>query len=76
MEQMRITVRTAAEKPNYKKTAAELLEACRLFYQDQENEMAYQEWKEKRNDTSQLIQRNRRTGSCSGDGGFQNRRAV
>ena len=45
MEQMRITVRTAEEKPNYKKTAAELLKRCREFYTDQENERAFLEWK-------------------------------
>ena len=45
MEQMRITVRTAAEKPNYKKTAAELLQRCREFYTDPENERAFLEWK-------------------------------
>ena len=45
MTEMAITARTAKEKPNYRKTAAALLEACRLFYQDPENERAYQEWK-------------------------------
>ena len=45
MNQMAITARTAKEKPNYRKTAAALMEACRLFYQDPENERAYQEWK-------------------------------
>ena len=45
-----ITV-TAAEraltKPKYSVTTAELLERCRTFYQDPENERAYMEWKEK-----------------------------
>ena len=45
MTDMRITARTAREQPKYQKTAAALLEACRLFYQDPENERAYQEWK-------------------------------
>ena len=45
MTEMAITARTAKEQPNYRKTAAALLEACRLFYQDPENERAYQEWK-------------------------------
>ena len=48
MTEMAITARTAKEKPNYRKTAAALLEACRLFYQNPENERAYQEWKQKR----------------------------
>ena len=48
MNQMAITARTAKEKPNYRKTAAALMEACRLFYQDPENEKAYQEWKAER----------------------------
>lgn len=50
MNQMAITARTAKEKPNYRKTAAALLEACRLFYQDQENERAYQEWKARKDE--------------------------
>ena len=48
MTQMAITAETAKTKPNYRKTAAALLERCRLFYEDPENERAYQEWKEKR----------------------------
>ena len=47
-EELRITARSSGKKPNYKKTAAALLERCRAFYQDPENEKAYQEWKEKR----------------------------
>ena len=43
--EIRISARTAEEKPKYKKTAAALLERGRLFYQDPENERAYQEWK-------------------------------
>jgi hypothetical protein len=31
-----------------RKTAAALLERCRAFYQDPENERAYQEWKDNR----------------------------
>ena len=45
MTDMRVTVRESGKKPNYKKTAAALLERCRVFYQDPENERAYQEWK-------------------------------
>ena len=45
MSEMRITARKAEEKPNYQKTAAELLKRCREFYQDPENEKAFQEWK-------------------------------
>ena len=36
------------KKPDYQKTAAELLERCRAFYQDEENERAFQEWKAQR----------------------------
>lgn len=43
--ELAITARTAAEAPKYKKTAAALLERCREFYQDPENEKAFQEWK-------------------------------
>ena len=48
MNEMKITVRSADKKPNYRKTAAELLQRCREFYPDPENERAYQEWKARR----------------------------
>ena len=48
MTEIRITARASGKKPDYRKTAAALLERCRAFYQDPENERAYQEWKEKR----------------------------
>ena len=48
MEELRVIAREAATKPNYRKTAAELLARCREFYQDPENERAYQEWKRQR----------------------------
>jgi len=40
-----VTVRESGKKPDFKKTAAELLERCRAFYQDPENEQAFQKWK-------------------------------
>ena len=43
--EMRITARASGKQPEYQKTAAALLERCRAFYQDPENERAYQEWK-------------------------------
>lgn len=49
-EQLKITARTAKEPPKYKKTAAALLERCREFYQDPENERAFQEWKAARSE--------------------------
>ena len=42
---LRVTARSSGKSPNYKKTAAALLARCREFYQDPENERAYQEWK-------------------------------
>lgn len=45
VNEIRITVRQAKEKPNYQKKAAELLKRCREFYQDPENERAFLEWK-------------------------------
>ena len=45
VNEIRITVKTAEEKPNYQKTAAELLKRCRAFYEDPENEKAFMEWK-------------------------------
>ena len=45
MTELRMTVRSSGQKPKYDKAAAGLLELCREFYQDPENERAYQEWK-------------------------------
>ena len=45
MTELAVTARGSGKTPNYKKTAAELLKRCREFYQDPENERAYQEWK-------------------------------
>ena len=45
MTELTITAKAVKEAPKYKKTAAALLERCRAFYQDPENERAYQEWK-------------------------------
>lgn len=53
MEEMRITARAAATKPNYRKTAAELLARCREFYQDPENEREFQEWKAERSEKNE-----------------------
>ena len=43
--ELTITAKAAKKKPNYERTAAELLDRCRAFYQDPENEKAFQEWK-------------------------------
>ena len=49
MTEMQIrTVKESGKAPDYTKTAAALLKRCREFYQDPENERAYQEWKAKR----------------------------
>jgi hypothetical protein len=48
MMELTVTVRESGKAPNFKKTAAELLQRCREFYQDPENERAYQEWKANR----------------------------
>ena len=45
MTELQITARAVKDKPKHKKTAAALLARCREFYQDPENERAYQEWK-------------------------------
>lgn len=39
------TVTESGKQPNYRKTAAALLERCREFYQDPENVRAFEEWK-------------------------------
>ncbi len=43
--ELKVTVRNSGKAPDYTKTAAALLKRCREFYQDPENERAYQEWK-------------------------------
>ena len=48
VSEMRITATKTATKPDYKKTAVELLERCRAFYRDEENERAFQEWQAQR----------------------------
>ena len=45
MNEMAITVSRAMTAPNYETTAAGLLEAARMFYQEPENEKAFQRWK-------------------------------
>ena len=50
-----ITGMMIAEKPKYNKTAAALLQRCREFYQDPENERAYQEWKKQRSGRNEII---------------------
>ena len=45
MTELRITATESGQKPKYRKAAAALLELCREFYQDQENERAFMEWK-------------------------------
>ena len=42
---MRISAERVKEKPKYGALAAELLERCRAFYEDPENEEAFLEWK-------------------------------
>ena len=42
---MKISAARVKKKPEYKATAAELLERCRMFYQDPENEKAFMKWK-------------------------------
>ena len=45
--EMPITATIVKKAPNYRKTARELLASCRAFYEDPENEKAFQEWKER-----------------------------
>ena len=48
MTELRITARSSGQAPKYDKAASALLELCREFYQDPENERAYQEWQAER----------------------------
>ena len=43
--ELRITAQAAKTPPKYKTAAAALLERCRAFWQEPENEKAFQEWK-------------------------------
>lgn len=45
MSELTITAKDSGKAPDYRKTAAELLKRCREFYQNPENEKAFQEWK-------------------------------
>jgi hypothetical protein len=47
-EILHATVRESGKQPNFTKTAAELLNRCREFYQDPENVKRFEEWKKKR----------------------------
>lgn len=44
-EELRVYATEAKTKPDYTLTAPALLERCRAFYKDPENERAFQEWK-------------------------------
>lgn len=46
VKETRISVARAKVKPKYRTSAAALLEKCRAFYEDPENEKAFREWKE------------------------------
>ena len=48
MSEMRITARSSGQAPKYDKAASALLELCREFYQDPENERAFQKWQAER----------------------------
>ena len=44
MSEIPIRTEVSETQPKYKATAAALLERCREFYQNPENEKAFQEW--------------------------------
>ena len=48
MSKMAITASQGTTAPQYGKTADGLLERCRMFYQNPENEKAFREWKKQR----------------------------
>ena len=45
VKETRISATRAKTKPKYRAGAAALLERCRAFYEDPENEKAFREWK-------------------------------
>ena len=48
MSEITISATRATTAPQYEKTAATLLEACRTFYRNPENEEAFRKWKEEK----------------------------
>ena len=48
MSETTITATRVMKDPPYEKTAAGLLEACRTFYRNPENEEAFRKWKEEK----------------------------
>ena len=46
VKETRISASRAETKPEYRTSAAALLERCRAFYEEAENEEAFREWKE------------------------------
>ena len=48
--EMRITERPSGKKADARKMAPELLEWCREFYQDPENERAFREWMDRKDE--------------------------
>lgn len=55
MSEMLIRTEVTQTQPKYKATAAALLERCREFYQDPENERAFQAWMAGRKKTEKKI---------------------
>lgn len=55
MTELQMTVRNSGQRPKYDRAAAGLLELCREFYQDTENERAYQEWKAGRSERNEAF---------------------
>lgn len=45
VSEMTISAAKVKKPPKYDAAAAELLERCRMFYEDPENERAFREWK-------------------------------
>ncbi len=45
VSEMTISAARVKTKPKYGAESSELLARCRAFYEDEENEKAYQEWK-------------------------------
>lgn len=48
VSEMTISAVRARTKPKYDVAARELLDACRAFYEDPENEKTFQDWKAER----------------------------
>lgn len=55
MSEMRISAERAATRPKYDLLSSAVLERCRKFFENEENERAYQEWEKQRSGRNETV---------------------